>query len=118
LSCYCNKIKGTAMDNLINSLRINTSGNDYRFRVLRPTEDNEGNVCTTTQVAAAKAKGWTPMYHDGNKWTDYEGSDPSDVKVPTIDIDADAPIYNLSGQKLVTPQKGINIIGGKKVVMK
>ena len=30
----------------------------------------------------------------------------------------DKPIYNISGQRLQTPQKGINIIGGKKVVIK
>lgn len=30
----------------------------------------------------------------------------------------DAPIYNLSGQRLTAPQKGINIINGKKVMVK
>ena len=30
----------------------------------------------------------------------------------------DAPIYSLSGQRLTAPQKGINIIGGKKVIIK
>ena len=29
-----------------------------------------------------------------------------------------AVIYNVNGQKLLKPQKGINIIGGKKVVLK
>ena len=29
-----------------------------------------------------------------------------------------APVYNLSGQRLTAPRKGINIIGGKKVVVK
>ena len=29
-----------------------------------------------------------------------------------------APIYNLSGQKLTAPRKGINIIDGRKVVVK
>jgi hypothetical protein len=32
--------------------------------------------------------------------------------------DLDMPVYNLSGQKLTAPKKGINIIGGKKVVVK
>jgi len=31
---------------------------------------------------------------------------------------ADVPVYSLSGQRLSQPQKGINIIGGKKVVVK
>lgn len=33
-------------------------------------------------------------------------------------IDSDVPIYNLSGQLLNKPRKGINIIGGKKVIVK
>jgi len=33
-------------------------------------------------------------------------------------ISADAPIYNLAGQRLQKLQKGINIVGGKKVVVK
>ena len=31
---------------------------------------------------------------------------------------ADQPVYNLAGQRLQKPQKGLNIIGGKKVVIK
>ena len=27
-------------------------------------------------------------------------------------------IYNLHGQRLVTPQRGVNIVGGKKIVKK
>ena len=34
------------------------------------------------------------------------------------DNNTDAPIYNLSGQRLSVPRKGINIINGKKVVVK
>ena len=34
------------------------------------------------------------------------------------DIKKDATIYNLSGQRLDKPRKGINIIGGKKVMVK
>lgn len=33
-------------------------------------------------------------------------------------VDGNAPIYNLSGKRLTSPQKGINIIGGKKVILK
>ena len=34
------------------------------------------------------------------------------------EANADAPIYNLSGQRLSAPRKGINIIDGRKVVIK
>ena len=62
--------------------------------------------------------GWTPYYYNGTEWLEYEGSDASDVKAIKKDSEADAPIYNLRGQRLAAPQKGINIIGGKKVVVK
>ncbi len=29
-----------------------------------------------------------------------------------------APIYDLGGRRLAVPQKGINIVGGKKVLMR
>ena len=38
--------------------------------------------------------------------------------VASGNIEKDAPIYNLSGQRLDKPRKGINIIGGKKVMLK
>lgn len=40
------------------------------------------------------------------------------VTPPTIIPDADAPIYNIMGQRLTAPAKGINIIGGQKVLVK
>jgi hypothetical protein len=29
-----------------------------------------------------------------------------------------APVFTLSGQRLAAPRKGINIVGGKKIMMK
>ena len=242
LSCYHNNIKESAMDNLISSLPQNNSNKTYRFEVVNPNDANEGNVCTTTQVAAVKAKGWFPCYYNSNtgdleeyegskgsskgteaepftpaeanefgsslakneqsdqdyyirgmvssikeqfgtqygnatfyisadgtekdqfyiyralyldntryagqdlnirvgddvvvcgKITNYLGTLPETVQNKAyvvsingqttgindvfIDQQLDAPIYNLSGQRLSAPQKGINIIGGKKVVVK
>lgn len=63
---------------------------------------------------------------DGPVWTQDEGGFPYIAKLhetsainPVLieGIDNDA-IYTLSGQRLAFPQKGINIIGGKKVVIK
>ena len=40
------------------------------------------------------------------------------IKSVVIDnIEKNTPIYNLSGQRLDKPRKGINIIGGKKVII-
>ena len=51
--------------------------------------ENEGNVITKTQVAAAKAKGWTPRYYDGSRWQEYAGSEPVILEkcaTPTINF--------------------------------
>ncbi len=82
LECYNNNIKDAAMDALIKSMPLGSTS--YRFRVLT-TKPNEGNVMTTTQVAAAKSKGWSPnigIYQgeiEGSviyDWQEYEGSKP------------------------------------------
>lgn len=118
LRCSKNQIRGEKMDNLINSLPQNKTNEEYKFYVIsNPSED--GNVCTKSQVAAIKAKGWIPYYYNNN-WIaiEYEGSDPSSIDGVLLDKAIDAPIYNLNGQRLDKPRKGINIIGGKKVFVK
>ena len=53
------------------------------------------------------------------KPADYTYSlDSTGIKVATVDEVQQTSIYSLSGQRLSTPKKGINIIGGKKVVVK
>ena len=112
LCCYHNYIKGAEMDKLISGLRRNTTTETYIFRVVA---FEDGNICTKTQVAAAKAKGWTPYY----EWVgEYEGSDPSSIDGVQLNKTIDVPIYNLNGQLMDKPHKGINIIGGKKVIVK
>ena len=49
----------------------------------------------------------------GLSWDDTTGIDELNSGVTR-----DAPVYNLRGQRLAAPQKGINIIGGRKVVVK
>ena len=41
--------------------------------------------------------------------------------VPTTDcqpVSSSAPIYNLQGQRFGTPQRGVNIVGGTKIIAK
>ncbi len=81
LTCYSNQIKGAAMDSLVMSLPIVSSG---KINVLYYKD--EANVMTTTQAAAAKAKGWIPQWLDLNYgWAEYAGSEP------------EAPTYSISG---------------------
>ena len=75
LYCYQNQIKGAAMDALVKSLPTVSWGD-----LLVIDSENEQNVMTTVQVAAAKEKGWIPFYMNGI-WTIYEGSDPEPVVI-------------------------------------
>ena len=61
--------------------------------------------------AAANARGIVMGFDDGET-----------TSIQTINVtpnsQQDAPVYNLNGQRLNTPQKGINIVNGKKVIIK
>lgn len=58
------------MDALLEGLP-QTNGKIY---VINDSSD-EGNICTKNQVAAIKAKGWTPYWLYNNGYAEYEGSD-------------------------------------------
>ena len=44
--------------------------------------------------------------------------DPSGITTIHTAQNANEAVYNLSGQRLATPKKGLNIIGGKKIVVR
>ena len=77
-----NKIKGSKMDALINSLPTNNTNNIYEIYIVNNGFNDEGNICTKSQAAAIKAKGWTPLCYNGSEWVEYEGSD----EVPDIQL--------------------------------
>ena len=78
LECYSNQIKGTAMDALVESLPTVSGTMQVIYN------ENEGNVMTTMQVAAAKTKGWNPRYTiNGGEWLTYAGSEPEVLKCAT-----------------------------------
>ena len=115
LSCYLNRIKGDAMDALVESL----SSNGEMYVIYGA---NEQNVMTTTQVVAAKAKGWTAYAYGGGYWYEYAGVDPSTGvnNVETSEAADSAPWYTINGVKLAEKPTapGIYIHGGKKVFVK
>ena len=71
IRCFNNQLSGAAMDAFIETLPTSSYAKLYVIG-----EDNEQNVMTTTQVAAAKAKNWTPYYYDWG-WKEYAGSEPA-----------------------------------------
>lgn len=44
--------------------------------------------------------------------------DVNAISSPTVQNDGTATIYNMMGQKLSHPVKGVNIINGKKVLVR
>lgn len=45
-----------------------------------------------------------------------DGNDATGIAIPTTETAENAPVFNLSGQRLSKPQHGINIIGGEKIL--
>ena len=77
LSITRNKISGQNMDNLISSMFQYEGTSAPIIDLIDYSEGDEENVCTKSQVAAIKAKGWKPRYYNEEtyEWTEYEGSD-------------------------------------------
>ena len=76
LGCSLNCIKAEGMTSLIAGLPVVQSGNIF---VINPNDAKEENVCTKTDVANARAKGW--QVYDSN-YKIYEGS--ADKKEPQL----------------------------------
>ena len=88
IHCYGNKIKGSAMDSLINSIPINNSDKVFTIQIIDIAESIEGNVCTKRQVVKIKEKGWRPLAVNGSNWVEYEGSDdvqPQSITLPSTE---------------------------------
>lgn len=116
LGIHQNQIGSASMGALIESLPTITEGGNGTIHAI--SDKDEQNVITADQIAAAYAKGWTPMYFD-SYWKPYAGSDPSAINsVKTIV--ADGTWYDLSGRRLqgAPTQKGIYIQKGNKIVIR
>lgn len=114
LACHLNSIKGAAMDALIESLSTITDQFSGDWHVIY--SQNEGNVITAEQIAAAQAKGWKPMYFD-SYWKPY---DATAINATLMDKGQkmNNARYNLSGQRVNESYKGIIIRNGKKYINK
>ena len=119
ITCHNNQIRGKAMDEFIEGLPVVPYGWGH-LCIVDP--ENEQNVMTKAQVAAAKAKGWTPFYKYGAFgnlfYTDYEGTDePNGITSPLVETEEGA-LFDLQGRKLQgKPTRGIYIENGKKKVV-
>ena len=114
LACHLNSIKGAAMDALIESLPTINDQFLGDWHVIY--SQDEGNVITAEQIAAAQAKGWKPMYFD-SYWKPYDATAISATLMDKGQKNNNAR-YNLSGQRVNESYKGIIIHNGKKYINK
>ena len=93
LYCYQNKISGTNMTNLVNSL----PNNDGEFRVCHST--NEGNVITPYQVDVATDKDWWVGKEKNGDWYRYAGLGDTNCDGDIDETDFDNIVKTVMGQK-------------------
>lgn len=119
LDCYGNQINGDEMDNLIESMPTCTENSVGYFRVVDLTSQEEHNVITTTQVAAARAKNWIVQARNDD-WEDYDGVGVSYTRVEDINSAKlkSGQRYNLMGQPVIKDYKGIVIEDGQKIIVR
>ena len=107
----------------------NETEDGYRFLLYSSSnsliEGTEGAIIKMTVVADESFKDGTIVIDNAllvspdekeTKPERYEYG--TGIRAVTIDMNDGAPVYNLRGQRLTGPQKGVNIIGGKKIVVK
>ena len=77
LFCYQNKISGTGMTTLVNSLPTRSSSNKGELRAI--FNDGENNSMTEAQITTARNKYWLPKKYNGSAWVDMTASLRGDV---------------------------------------
>ena len=78
-------------------------------------QDNEVGFAQATTGTIAAGKGYLQFTTAVKAFYPFAGNDATGISGIEA-INGDAPIYNVAGQRLGKMQKGINIVGGKKVL--
>ena len=77
LYCYQNKISGTGMTTLVNSLPTRSASNRGHLYVMYNTGEN--NSMTEAQITTARNKHWLPQQYNGSAWVELTASTRGDV---------------------------------------
>lgn len=98
-----------------NKTRLLLGANDYLYY---PSKNINVSACRGYFIIPENAALGARQYVMG-----FEGENGEVTSIKTINVthdglENDAPVYNLNGQRLSAPQKGINIINGKRILVK
>ncbi|GEM_PF-3557566 len=117
--CQNNKLSASAMQTV-----LNVAGSEYCYIYVQDrASGNEQNEFNADLLALAKSKKWTPYYKDASGWHKYdENSFVTGIDAATTadetEADADAPRYNLQGQRVGKDYRGVVVVNGRKVWVK
>lgn len=89
--------KGAALDTDMPFLRFDLAGNGGQVEI-------EDILCTDTLLETLVSPSLS--------------AEVTGIGAVTADDSTDTPIYNLSGQRISHPRKGVNIVNGKKMIVK
>ncbi len=80
LYCYCNRIRGTAMTKLVNSLPETEDGTLWAYYI---DDSPAGNMMTPGQVEIATKKNWNVVMWDDDyeNFIPYEGETPDGIEI-------------------------------------
>lgn len=86
------------------------------------TDYSGGKYVLSSDVTLYVPKGTKTLYESTEGWSSFTNIVEDDYSTGISDItvkqSVDTKIYDLSGRRLSEPRKGINIIGGRKVIVR
>lgn len=105
-------VLGATNDLIAATADVTADGTQY---ILAKQDDEVGFAKATTGSTIAAGKGYLQFTTAVKAFYPFAGNDATGISGIEA-INGDAPIYNVAGQRLGKMQKGINIVGGKKVL--
>lgn len=123
-------IAATATEVSGNDFKVNTTGQtfaaseNYNYYGMKPNSELVFGLFDPTTVAIPANKAYlmvakpTPSSPDAARLTvTFDGKTTGISTVEAVEAETEG-VYNLNGQRIAVPQKGLYIVNGKKVIMK
>ncbi len=121
ITAYVQKTSGTTVKSLRSTPTSNVSSNGSAARISKTTDfaldfdiTASGNYLLKWTIAAASG-GLNEALVGNIRLVRHDEEEETSILTTSENDDASSVIYNLQGQRLSAPAKGINIINGKKV---
>lgn len=125
---YCDKLTSITIPSSVTKIREYAFKNDSSLVSITSlsTTPPSADEATFFYYTYSRATLYVPigtadLYRTADCWKNFasiEEFDPAGIKDIPADADGAVVIYDLQGHRLAKPQRGLNIINGKKVLMK